>query len=215
VETADPQRIHVAATVDSELVTDVFLYYPIELLQAACEPQAEPWSVAEPSAALQTATAFRSAAKELTDAGIVPCLVDGRMLRDAEQTDNGLRIGRVTAGAIVYPKACEPPGDCRPPVTPSSVYTISSDLAEHLFGQSRVRFVKDNPAVSAGLMTRDSRLLAVLVNLTDSRQSCCIRTVAGEVTLRFAPSEIKLQNLGSGKPTSEATTGAGVCPSKP
>jgi hypothetical protein len=161
------------------LRADVFLYYPIELLNAAYHPALRPWEAgAKPKELLRVAEAYHSALGSLLDAGIMPCLVDGQMLREVHK-GNGpagrYRIRQAEADAIVIPAGCELPTDCRPAI-PCEIHGMTPELPGQLFEQGRTRILKDNPEVCAGVLQDGTRTLVTLVNLTDREQTCRIRT---------------------------------------
>lgn len=180
----------VAQLASATLVPDVFLYYPAELLQAAYYPVLRPW---EPNAKapglMRIAEAYHAALAGLLDAGIMPCLVDGGLLRELRTADvagGRYTIRRARANAVVCPAGCEPPADCRPPGG-CEILPMAADLPRRLFEQGRTRILKDNPEVCAGVMRLGTQTLVALVNLTDREQLCRLKSQAGTAEHRLAP----------------------------
>ena len=176
------------------LEADVFLYYPIELLQGAYYPVVRPWEQgARPGELVRIAQAFDSAVGGLLDAGIIPCLVDGRMLREIREipptggSAKGMpryEVMRAKARAVVIPAGCQPPADCRA-ASCWGCDEMSPELPAQLLSRQETRILKDNPDVCAGVMRRDGRVLLILVNLTDRSQSCSVQSQAGRMERRL------------------------------
>ena len=92
-------------------MADVFLYYPVELLQAAYRPVLHPWNKTEQSPELlRVARSFAAAVAGLLNRGVMPCLVDGDLLAEIANADPryGARhaIRNARANAVVYPAGC-------------------------------------------------------------------------------------------------------------
>jgi hypothetical protein len=175
----------------AELEADVFLYYPVELLQAAYCPAVRPWEPGAKSPELvRIANAFHDALGGLLDAGVIPCLVDGGMLREMREGDDAgkgvprYQVGRAMANAIVFPAGCEPAGDCRPAVH-AECHAFGADLPKRLHARGLTRILKDNPEVCAGVMRQGDRSVLTLVNLTDRPQTCAVQSRAGGIEKRL------------------------------
>ena len=180
----------------ASLAADVFLYYPIEPLQAAYYPVLRPWEAGSQSPELlRIAGAFTSALAGLLDAGIIPCLVDGAMLREIRRstgTGAGYAVRKASANAIVCPAGCEPPQDCLP-AEGCDIVPMTAELPRRLFEQGRARILNDNPEVCAGVMQDGARPLIILVNLTNREQSCRIRSKDGERQVKLAAYAVSLE----------------------
>lgn len=178
----------------TQLAADVFLYYPIEQLQAEYRPLLRPWeNDGRPAEARRISRAYHQAVTGLLDAGIIPCLIDGPMLRDARRTRKSagadrLNIGKASAAAIVYPAGCQPAARFQPQSV-GDPYEYSAELPARLLADGKARLLKDNPKVAAGVMIRDGHSVVTLVNLTADNQTCCLRTVAGKRTMHLPPYE--------------------------
>ena len=178
----------------AELEADVFLYYPIERLQAAYYPVLRPWEEhARPAELIRIAQAFDTALEGLLDAGVIPCLVDARMLgeiRQVPRTDGSgksmprYELMRAKANAVVFPAGCEPPVDGGG-ASCGNGHEMSPELPARLRSRGESRILKDNPDVCAGVMRRNGRVLLTLVNLTDRSQPCCVESQAGRLERRL------------------------------
>jgi hypothetical protein len=175
---------------------DVFLYYPIELMNAAYLPVLHPGEKGAKSAELvRIAESYHAALAGLLDAGVIPCVVDGAMLREARQAPSGgCSIMHATANAIVYPASCEPPADCRPE-SGIELLAMSPELPRKLFDQRKARIFKDNPEVCTGALAIGARTLVTLVNLTSRAQTCDISSLAGKIEKHLAPYEVVVEEL--------------------
>jgi hypothetical protein len=186
----------------AELGADVFLYYPVELMQEEYRPVLEPWNNgAGNTGCTRIADAYHHALEGLLDAGIIPCLVDGVMLREllreTAPDSHGRRryaVMHATASAIVYPAGCEPPADCRPAV-PAECYSMAPDLPAKLFARGLTRIIKDNPDICAGVMNRAGHTLVTLVNLTDRKQACRIQWKTGKVEKQLGAYQFVVEEL--------------------
>lgn len=155
------------------LVPDVFLYYPIELVQEQIVPSELPRSRIQFSARLQAIRdSFNRAMDELLRAGVVPCLVDEAMIRSAEMRDDGIHILNACAQAIVFPKDCVPPGM-------TAEWEFSENTPQALFAAGKTRMVNQNPSVFVAAMEAADELVFTCVNLDKNPQTCGFRTRSG------------------------------------
>ena len=189
----------------AELEADVFLYYPIELLQAAYYPVLQPWDEhARPAELVRIADAFDAALSGLLDAGVIPCLLDARMLseiRRAPRTDGSgesiprYEVMRARASAVVLPAGCAPPADGRGAAC-GDCEEMSAELPARLRERGQSRILKDNPDVCAGVMRRRNRVLLILVNVTDRPQRCCVASHAGRLDRRLEAYQTVVEDVG-------------------
>ena len=184
----------------TQLAADVFLYYPIELLQAAYYPVLRPWeNKTWPPELLRIANAFHAAILRLLEAGIIPCLVDGRMLRELRQVQSAdgatcCQIRGATAAAVVYPTGCQPPAEYRPADCPD-FFEQTPELPAGLFARGQTRILKDNRHVAAGVMTRGGKTVLTLVNLMNEEQTTHVRTATGEHAFTLPPYEWRVETV--------------------
>lgn len=168
----------------ASLKADVFLYYPVELMNAAYYPTLRPWDPDGKAPKLvKIASAFLAAVNDLLDAGIIPCLIDGGMLAELRQTACGYAVRKANAKAVVYPAGCPPPADCAPGCD-CDLFEMSPTLPQRLFEQGAARLLNDNHDVCVGVMEMGSQSLATLVNLTGREQTCRLRTASGSVEVK-------------------------------
>lgn len=177
----------VARLAPARLLPDVFLYYPVELLQAAYYPTLRPYAPGGCAPEVsRIAQAFTAAVHGLLDVGIVPCVIDGGLLRELRAADgDAARDGRYAvrqarANAVVYPAGCEPPADCIPGVD-CQFAEMSEDLPLWLFENGVTRLFNDNANICAALMGTEDGSQVTMVNLTDRTQAVHVRTQSGSV----------------------------------
>ena len=177
----------------ASLHADVFLYYPVELMQAAYCPVQRPWEAETRATELvHISESYHTALTQLLDAGIIPCLVDGDMLGMMRQTESGrYAVLQATAAAVVYPDGCQPPDDCLPD-TPLELLPMTADLSRQLYDRGLARIYKTNPDICAGVMTHGEHTLITLVNLTEREQVCALHVQSGERSERLGTYEVRV-----------------------
>ena len=169
---------------------DVFLYYPIELLQQAYHPVLRPWEDKSPET-LRIAQAYDHALSTLLDSGIVPL---HRRCRDDPPSEPAIRWrphlpdhARPEPMPSSTPAGCELPADCHPRRQHRAPAPHPRNFPRRLFHAGRSRIFKDNPNICSGVMHRDGHLLVTLVNLTPTLQTCHLQSHQHQSPHSLAP----------------------------
>lgn len=176
----------------ARLVPDVFLYYPIELIQEEFIPSKLPyWEMKFSPRLIEIREAYDRAVEQLVRSGIFPCLVDGPMIQSAAFDIHGVRVMNARAAAIVYPEHCRPPQDLLPP-TGCPVYEMNSGLPQQWFNEGKTRLFNSNPDVFVTALAAGPENLITCVNLKNQDQATQIQTVCGTETVTLSSYETKV-----------------------
>ncbi len=178
----------------ARLVPDVFLYYPVELVQEEFVPsELSYWEMKLSSRLIEVRDAYDRAVDQLVRAGIFPCLVDAPMIHSAVVDAKGVRIMNARARAIVYPEHCPPPRDLQPPAG-CPVYEMTADLPQRLFKEGKIRLLNSNPDVLVTVLETEQGKRITCVNLKNHDQTTQVQTADTAETVVLKPYETKVLN---------------------
>lgn len=165
---------------------DVFLYYPIELIQQHFVPAAtRDYQFSKRS--IEIRDAFTQALEILLGHGIVPCLVDGEMICDARTDRTGVHIMSAVASSIVVPAGCMPPTDVVGGEVAQRLIPLTADSPKELFARQAVRIHSSNPHILALPMDAEELLRVTCVNLSADPQSTRITTAVDTCDISLEP----------------------------
>jgi len=176
----------------AKLIPDVFLYYPIELVQEGFVPSDLPlWEMNLSPRLVEIRDSFNRAMEHLVRVGAFVCLVDGRMIQSAKFDRTGIQILGARAKTILYPEKCAPPKELMPPAD-CPMYELKPDTVRKLFDIGKIRVLNLNANVLVTVMETDDEFLFSCVNLKNEPQTADFRTAAGSQNLALKPYEVRL-----------------------
>jgi len=179
----------VKALLPLPLVPDVFLYYPIELVQELTVPSELPASkIPYSPRQIEIRDKFNHTQEQLLLAGIFPCLIDEEMLRSSVRENDTLRIQNARAKTVVFPRACRPRNF-------TDGVELSPDAPRQLFNAGKIPVLNQNTNVLVRSFPNRSDQTVVCVNLKNETQSCQFQTRSGSHTIPLNPYETKLLQI--------------------